>query len=441
VSASRPIAALALLGGALAACLTGMAASVSLQLAPWRFVFLYLAALGFWGAASRLTFGSRGPARARLGVILGGALLLRLILLPMPPSLSTDLFRYLWDGMVQQAGINPYRFPPAAPELNALRDGTIFPALNHPDWVTIYPPGAQLLFFAMAGLAPGSVLAVKGLFLLLDLVSCGLIALLLRRFQMDPARVILYAWHPLVVVELAGSGHLDAAVIPLIVGALLLARQGRSTAAGLLLGLGGAVKLYPLLLLPAVGSRRHWRPVLAATLVVSAAYLVYLPGPASPLGSLPRYVREEWFNPGVRLWLEGGIGVLGVDPGGVVRWGALAAMGLVGLGVWLAGPSLPLERRALWMVGAYVLLAPNLFPWYVVPIIPVMCLTPSWPWLWLSGTVALSYLFFAQTPWQVPLWVTGVEFIPLSAGLVMLGWRWRAAPRGLRQAPAWRKQA
>jgi len=78
---------------------------------------------------------------------------------------------------------------------------------------------------------------------------------------------------------------------------------------------------------------------------------------------------------------------------------------------------------------------------YVVPIIPVMCLTPSWPWLWLSGTVALSYLFFAQTPWQVPLWVTGVEFIPLSAGLVMLGWRWRAAPRGLRQAPAWRKQA
>ena len=435
----RLIAALVSLGAILAACLAAMAGTQNFTVAPWRFVLLFITASAASGTATWLTF-RFGGRREILWVVLAGAVVFRLILWPMAPSISTDILRYVWDGKVQLAGINPYQFPPEAPELAPLRDEAIFPGLNHTDWISVYPPGAQLFFRAVTWLSSGNVLAIKGLFIFLDLVSCGLIALLLRRHEMDPARVILYAWHPLVLVELAGSGHFDAVVIPLMVGALLLAHHGRTTAAGLLLGIGGSLKLYPLLLLPAVVGRRPWRPLLAAAAVMGASALPFLPGPLAPLGAIHRWMREEWFNPGIRFWVERGFESLGMDPGSMIRWGSLVAMGLIGVGVWLRGP-LSLVKRALWMLGAHLLLIPNLFPWYVVSIIPLLCLYPLWPWLWLSGAVALSYLFFAQTPWSLPVWVKAIEFVPLWAGLLMLGWRSQGWFPALGAAPTRRTEA
>ena len=65
-----------------------------------------------------------------------------------PGFLSDDIYRYVWDGLVQQAGINPYHYPPEAPELGFLRDETIFPMINRKSALTIYPPAAQLFFRA-----------------------------------------------------------------------------------------------------------------------------------------------------------------------------------------------------------------------------------------------------------------------------------------------------
>ena len=440
MSTRRLIVVLLLLGVLLGACLGAIMASGNLPRVPWRFVLLFLIALAGWGGASWCTFRHASDRREVLWVVLCGAVLFRVFLLPAAPSLSTDFYRYLWDGKVQQAGINPYRFPPAAQELAHLRDDASFPAINHPDWVTIYPPGAQLFFRFMAWLAPGSILTMKGLFLLFDLTSCGLIVVLLKQYGMDPSRVILYAWHPLVLVEVAGSGHLDAVVVPLMLGALALAGRGRLTGAGLLLGLGGSVKLYPLLLLPAIAGRRPWRPLGGAMAMVTAGYLPFLFGEASPLGSVGRFVQDDWFNPGIRLWAEQAFEAVGMDPGSLVRWGMLAAVGFVGVWIWLGAGSHSLVERALWMLGAYLLLIPNLFPWYVVSIIPLLCLTASWPWLWLSGAVGLSYLFFAREPWSVPLWVMLMEFVPFCAGL-LLAWLYRVAPQSLWLGWARRKEA
>ena len=51
------------------------------------------------------------------------------ILIFTHPTLSDDMFRYVWDGRVQAHGISPYRYPPDAPQLVFLRDAVIYPVV------------------------------------------------------------------------------------------------------------------------------------------------------------------------------------------------------------------------------------------------------------------------------------------------------------------------
>ncbi len=419
----------AVLGGsavALLAAFGGIARLGDLSAAAPSFVSLFaLACLAYAVAVAWVLRRGVGP-RGLAGILVAGVAF-RLILLPTAPSLSTDLYRYLWDGRVAVAGVSPYRHPPAAPELAALRDRTVYPKLNHLDWLTIYPPAAQLLFAGLARIAPGSVGAFKLLIVALDLGTLALLLGWLRALGRPPAWALLYAWHPLVVVELAGSGHLDAVALAASIGALWAAARGREGWAGACLGLGAAVKLYPLLLLPAVWRRHPARAVLAAAGVMVAGYAVYAQDGLAALGSLPRYLAEEHFNPSLRGLLDLALGGLG--EGGVLaaRLAPLVGLGVLAVAVGLGGREVPAWRRASWLVGAYLLATPNLFPWYALWIVPLLAAAPAWPWLYLSCAVGLTYLAFAQPVWALPGWVIAVEFAPVALGLALAAWSRRPA--------------
>ena len=202
---------------------------------------------------------ARQPHAAALPLIVGWAIVFRLTLLWTTPGfLSDDIYRYIWDGLVQRAGINPYRYPPEAEELAFLRDDSIYPMINRRWALTIYPPGAQLCFRLMAWICPGSLVAMKALILLADAASIALLLSLLRRLGLHQAYVLLYAWHPLVVVELGISGHLDGLMIPFVLLAFLCTMQGRAWMVGSALALASLVKLYPALLLPALHRKGAW---------------------------------------------------------------------------------------------------------------------------------------------------------------------------------------
>jgi len=145
----------------------------------------------------------------------------RLVCLFSPPFLSTDIFRYVWDGQVQAAGINPYRYIPADPHLAFLRDLEIYPHINRRDYAhTIYPPGAQILFLLITRIG-ASVLWMKAGMVALEALTIWILVKLLTALGIRREQVLIYAWHPLLLWEVASSGHVDGAALPFIALALL----------------------------------------------------------------------------------------------------------------------------------------------------------------------------------------------------------------------------
>jgi hypothetical protein len=343
----------------------------------------------------------------------------RLALLPSPPTLSTDAYRYVWDARVASAGVSPYAHSPVAPELAPLRDAAIYPRLNHPTWLTIYPPAAQAFFRLVHAMAPDSILAMKVALGAAELVGLALLVALLRASGLPLFRVAIYAWNPLVLVEVWGSAHLDALAVTAVIGAVLAAAHGRHALAAAVLALGTLVKLYPAALLPLLVRAAGPRVLGPFAIVIALGYAPLL-GIAGPtLGSLPRYLVEEHFNPGLVRSL---VDVPGISLAAMAAW--------VGVVAWRASPGTLLDRLVP-LMGGLVLLSPNVFPWYAVWLVPFLAVRPSVAWIAFTGSVAFAYAFFLSEPWAIPMWARFVEIAPIVLGVGWwLGGRIRQGMRG-----------
>ena len=389
--------------------------------APWLFLTLVVVAFACYAAGIWSLTSLHGPRP--MFVIVAVAIAARLFLLPASPTLSTDVYRYVWDARVAHAGISPYLYAPWAKELDPLRDGEVFPRLNHPTWRTVYPPGAQVFFQAVYRLRPDSVFAMKTALGLAELIGLAAVFGLLRASGRRVTQLVIYAWNPLVLFEVWGMGHLEGLVVPAVAGAAWAALRARYAAAGVLLGLGALVKLYPAALLPLL-QIAGWPAAWSGFLVV--AVLGYAPAwiAGTPVvGSLPRYVSEEYFNPGLLR------SVLDVP-----------ALTVAMAGLWVVFVSVTrrdstLSARAVLLIGGVTLLSPNIFPWYAVWLVPFLAVAPSAPWIAFTGSVMFAYAFFLQQPWAVPPWARVVEFAPLALGALCwmvrrfsaLRWEGRAA--------------
>src|SRR5437879_1635508 len=181
-------------------------------------------------------------ARSTLIIVIVLAVLFRLSLLFSPPYLSDDIYRYIWDGRVQAAGINPYRYIPADPALKNLRDQEIYPKINRRDSAqTIYPPVAEVIYFLTTRVSE-SVTWMKTTMVLFEELVIWAIVQLLASFGLPRQRILIYAWHPLTVWEFAGSGHLDAMIIGFLALALLARRRNAEIATGIALASATLVK-------------------------------------------------------------------------------------------------------------------------------------------------------------------------------------------------------
>jgi alpha-1,6-mannosyltransferase len=347
-------------------------------------------------AAAWLSLRTR-DSRPLLLLALIFAALFRLSIIFFPPYLSDDIYRYVWDGRVQAAGINPYRYLPADESLAHLRDEKIYPNINRRDSAhTIYPPVAEAVFLLITRFSE-SVTWMKAVMVGFEAVTVWAIVQLLVSFGFARQRVLIYAWHPLTVWEFAGSGHADAMAIAFIALALLAHRRHREILTGIFLGCATCVKLFPAALFPALFRRGSWKMPLAFVATILIAYLPYLTvGPMGVLGSLPGYANERGIVSGEQFFL---LTVARRLLSAAVPTSAylIFAFGVLGvLSVWLMlhqrEDDIRYLRNGLIIASVFMaLLAPH-FSWYFTWLILFLCFIPSIAVFYLTIASFLLYL-------------------------------------------------
>jgi alpha-1,6-mannosyltransferase len=360
--------------------------------------------------------------------ILLGALLLRLLLLPVPPTLSDDVLRYLWDGRVAAAGRNPYALAPAAGELASLRD-EVWRRLPHKEVPAVYPPLA-IAAFSIATRLPFPLLAWKAAATAADLLACAFLLSLARRMGVPEGRTVWYAWSPLPAVEVAGMGHVDALGVAAVVGAVLFLAERRRAGAAVLAAAGILAKLAPLAALP-LWARRSGRPARFAATALGLTAVAVLPVLFATGGVPPGLVTYgvSWefngplFEPLWRLldWtgaapaLAGGLDKVKdwtglyeeLNPVYPYLYPQLLAKLVLGAGM-LAVIALSLRERdpaagTGRLFGRLLLASATVYPWYLLWVLPWAALGRRPAWLALSGLIFLSY---------IPQ-VTGTPLMPL----------------------------
>ncbi|HYE64260.1 MAG TPA: glycosyltransferase 87 family protein [Pyrinomonadaceae bacterium] len=373
-------------------------------------------------------------ARATLILIIALAALFRLSILFSPPYISDDIYRYIWDGRVQAEGINPYRYIPADESLAHLRDEKIYPHINRRTYArTIYPPLAEMIYLCVTRVSE-SVVWMKTMMVCFEALTIWALMALLASCGLPRQYVLIYAWHPLIVWEIAGSGHVDAAVIAFISLALLARRRRLETVTGVALGCATLIKLFPIVLFPALYRRWGWRMPVAFASTILIAYLPYLSvGPQGALGFLPGYAEEEGIQSGERFFMLSMARRLldGVEvPGAAFLIFSLLLMSAIA--VWFLWKQERAETsylvRSFILAAVFTILLSPRYPWYFTWLVPFLCFAPFAPIFFLTtASFVLYVLWFGDTPEQVFV-AHAFLYLPFAILLALAFWMKRLNP-------------
>jgi hypothetical protein len=356
---------------------------------------------------------SSGVSRRGLWACLALALVWRVALVAVPPLLSNDINRYVWEGRMQVHGGNPYRWGdrPGSPRWSHLRDA-VYDGLNHKDYTAVYPPLFQLAVHGVVALHD-SFAAMKAFLVLCELVTLGLVALVLRRRRLPMERLLILAWSPLALVEIAGSGHNEAFGMLWLVAGILALDADRPLLSALAAGAGLMAKFLPGLVAAAWARRYRWWHVVAALGLAVALAAPYLDVEARKTFflSLSKYAQFWEFNESLFSPLAALLG--GHDA--AVRAGAVLTLALA---LVLAWRRMEPVAAATAVVAAALLLGPNVLPWYALWLLPLLVVRDEPAALLFTGTVSLAYLVYpawqSGEPWKLGWGVRALEYGPCA---------------------------
>ena len=388
-------------------------------------------------------------------------LALRGLMLLSQPILEDDYYRYLWEGGMVANGYSPYDWAPNDARFYEENDnvpagllalghdsGNVLDRVNHGSLSTVYPPATQAAFALSYAVAPWSLNGWRTLLLMVDCAVFGLLLLTLHQSERPLAQSVIYWWNPILIKETFNSAHMDVLIVLFIALTILALIHNRLTAAGILLALATAVKLWPVILAPFfLRHTRALRPERIRSLVIAGVALLLLMSPllfALPLKSHSGFTAysERWeMNDALFMVLHKATilatDTLNITPQHQSQLARLLV--LLILLLWIV----QLQRRdhtdrsaffntLVLTVGLLFMLSPTQFPWYYIWLLPLLALSPRPSYLILTAFLPLYYLKFhfdardsIETFHHVVVWI---EFTPAILLLIYEHIRFRLKP-------------
>ena len=375
-----------------------------------------------YGLLVRELLGPWAPAApdppGRLPALLVTALILaagfRLVLVFQPVGTDNDMVRYVYDGRLQRLGYNPFTVIPSDPAVAGTHtDATrLMPSRNA---ATPYPAAAQLFFRGVVTISESPQM-MKLTLVICDLLTIAALVAWLRSTGRSAWLSLVYAWNPLVILEISHSGHIDAlgALWIAVAAWMLSTRRGMRAAIAFVLAV--ASKLLPIVLVPLFWKRIRVRDAAVAALVLAALYFPFRSAGTLPLGAVPNVVAFIRFNGP----LFKGLAAL-LTPQGAAAVAVLAGLAVA---VWMRFTR-PAEDPAAWAWPMAVSLAaaPVVYPWYLLYFTPFLFTRAALPliaWTFTSLPVYIVWHLSKQGHrWFVPAAVVWVEYGSVAAALVL----------------------
>jgi len=380
--------------------------SQNIRILVLLYLFSYLPFLSIFFVGSDAAISTRS--------IFVTAMVFRLTLLVSFPVFSDDLFRYLFEGKMQIQGINPYIVAPADPATLPFRDA-FFELINHKTIPTIYPPLSELFF--RAAMAIGyNLYFFKALLIVLDIGGLFFLYLIIKHHGLPFRNLLIWAWHPLLIVEIAGSGHQDIIGIFLLAGCLYYMQRQRLLGASLMLIGSFLSKLFPLFLFPLLLRRQKKWPYLVLMLLTTLFYLPFYNTETHLFTGLSVYTRTWEANASIFYLLKLLLKDLQATKFLII---------LIFLSIYLyAYRSISKFETACFVtLGSFLLLTPTLHPWYILWVIPFLVITPNRAWLYLTMASTAYYHvlidYFEKDLWQEQLWIKHLIYLPFFALLIL----------------------
>lgn len=345
--------------------------------------------------------------------------------------LSTDIYRYLWEGKVWRAGLSPYLFAPNDMELFFLQDQNplLWSQIDHPHLSSIYPPLAQVAF----ALLPDSIVGARICFVTCELLTLAVLAFWLKKLSYPRGRLLLYAWMPLAVIEISSSCHVEALLNLFLVSGLCLF----SCSISRVQKFGGCALLFAAIFIKYVSvvplmfalcqwtredQRFSWR-VWAIALIAFVGSFSWWGKEIISSSGLESYAQHWEFNGSGSLFIN-----YLLHPWSWAKEGAK----LLGVGVslamfcWCVRNRQDLETSVVLVFFTVLLFSPVVYPWYLLWFAPLLvfvnpqriALAP----LVFCCTVLLSYEVLRHPQlWRPSPWALGLEYLPVYF-LIIVSW-------------------
>uniref|UniRef100_A0A832G0X4 Uncharacterized protein n=1 Tax=Ignavibacterium album TaxID=591197 RepID=A0A832G0X4_9BACT len=343
----------------------------------------------------------------------------RIILFPIGPIASDDVYRYLWDGKVQANGINPYTYAPTDEALKHLHSELLPAKVNFQHLKTIYPPFSQWMFLIAYLIAGESVLGIKLLLLISEFLTIVLIFLSLKNFKINEKYSLIYALSPLPILQFFIDAHLDGFGITLLALFLYFISKNKLLYAYFTLGFSIAAKLITIMIYPFLLKGRSIRNFLSVIIVpIVTVALLYLPYSINgfPFESLFIFA-QKWYSNGAIFTLFQKI----FSDNFIAR---LISLSLFFVSfVWLYFSEKSFKEKIYQIFVLFFIFSPVVHPWYLSWVALLTALNFRWSGVVFISTISIANIYAMNyillNKWEMSNWFLLLEYLPVIVLLLI----------------------